>query len=416
MNTNLFKSVLQEELMHNLFEDEYKILNEIFSNYEDDVFCEQENTRLKHLYEKDGESKFVDGEFIINEPNSKLTNIPSFNIPAGHTCPGADTCLARIINKKDDPTKRQMKIGNNAVVKCFAANLELQYETVFKTVRHNFNVLKQCNSPAEVAKKLVSAIEKSPFVTDKFRIHVHGDFFSKDYLRAWIAVAKYFPRIQFYAYTKSLNFLPKDADKLPSNFKITLSMGGKFDKRADELDGYIKAYIVKTKEEADELGLEIDYDDSLANSGNKSFALLIHGTQIGGTENGRLVKLYNDITRELKGLGVSAKDVKRVLAKMRVKDIITKFFPSKASVWFARIYNSKLDNLFDGLPPENSLPNKKDLKQIKQTSGKSIDSEQLRNILNKLPKTVVNQLQANSTSNDDLVTQLQSYLKDIDYI
>ena len=39
------------------------------------------------------------------------------------------------------------------------------------------------------------------------------------------------------------------------------------------------AKVVFSEEEAAELGLEIDHDDSHAYGGDKSFALLIHGTQ-----------------------------------------------------------------------------------------------------------------------------------------
>jgi len=41
--------------------------------------------------------------------------------------------------------------------------------------------------------------------------------------------------------------------------------------------------VVFSEEEAAKLGLEIDHDDSHAYKGDKSFALLLHGTQPKGT-------------------------------------------------------------------------------------------------------------------------------------
>jgi hypothetical protein len=58
------------------------------------------------------------------------------------------------------------------------------------------------------------------------RIHDSGDFYSQEYLDSWSAIAAAFPKIIFYAYTKSLHL---DFSALPSNFRVTQSLGGKFD-------------------------------------------------------------------------------------------------------------------------------------------------------------------------------------------
>ena len=294
-----------------------------------------------------------------------------------------------------------MKVGNRAALKCFAANLEQRYPEVFEAVQHNFRVLKSCNSAAEIAKKLVHAISKSS-VGDKFRIHVHGDFLNKDYFTAWKAVARYFPRINFYAYTKSLHLMPKSSEKLPPNLDVTLSMGGKFDKRADEMDGYKRAHIVNSKEEADELGLQIDYDDSLANSGNKSFALLIHGGQIVGTKTSKLVTFYNWITPMLKDVGLSVNDVKKVKAKMRIADIANKILPHRKIDIFKRIHKSDLGEYFDDIPSKSELE--------KLSEKPKLDAKKVQAILKKLPANVVNQIQKSAESEEDLIATLQSLI------
>jgi hypothetical protein len=381
------KKIIKESIGSLISETEY--YSKLFESYEDEIFCEEENIRLSSLLE---EKKLPEGEFVINKPNSKLVDIPSFNIPAGWTCPGADLCMAKI--KKGDDGSRNMEVGKSAALKCFAANLEQRYPAVYNAVQHNFRVLKDAKSAEQIARKLIRAIKKADFVKNKFRIHVHGDFLNKEYFDAWRIVANYMPRIQFYAYTKSIHLLPKKADDMPSNFNITLSMGGKFDKRTDDMEGYHKAHIVKTKEEADNLGLEIDYDDSLANSGNKSFALLLHGGQIAGTENSKLVTFYNWLTPKLKSAGASITDVKRIKAKMRVADIVTKILPDQAEEIYSRIHRSKLSHLFD------DIPSKQDLSKFKNRKKTPIDPDKLKRVIDKLPKSVVNKLEDIETEED----------------
>jgi hypothetical protein len=48
------------------------------------------------------------------------------------------------------------------------------------------------------------------------------------------------------------------------------------------------AYVVYTEEEAATRGLEIDHDDSHC-LGDKSFALLVHGSQRAGTEASKAI-------------------------------------------------------------------------------------------------------------------------------
>ena len=62
------------------------------------------------------------------------------------------------------------------------------------------------------------------------RIHDSGDFYSQEYLDKWATVAGFYPHKTFYAYTKSLKL---DFSKLPHNFRIVQSMGGKFDTMID---------------------------------------------------------------------------------------------------------------------------------------------------------------------------------------
>jgi hypothetical protein len=48
------------------------------------------------------------------------------------------------------------------------------------------------------------------------RIHVSGDFFSREYILQWYHIAKMFPHIPFYGYTKTFMVFPVELEKLCS--------------------------------------------------------------------------------------------------------------------------------------------------------------------------------------------------------
>ena len=132
------------------------------------------------------------------------------------------------------------------------------------------------------------------------RIHVAGDFFSRDYMHAWYTVALRNPRTLFYAYTKSLRFWVGGISEFPEiwNFVLTASYGGRDDHMIEEFN-LRSARVVFSEAEAEELGLAIDHDDSHAAKPtlrDDSFALLIHGTQPAGSEASTALK-------KLKGKG-----------------------------------------------------------------------------------------------------------------
>jgi hypothetical protein len=119
-----------------------------------------------------------------------------------------------------------------------------------------------------------------PVETSIVRIHVSGDFFNEAYFGAWIDVAKARSATKFYAYTKSIHLWHKLESEIPANLILTASEGGRFDA---QINGFKRAKVVFSEEQAAALGLEIDHDDSHAYDGNESFALLLHGTQPKGT-------------------------------------------------------------------------------------------------------------------------------------
>jgi hypothetical protein len=125
-------------------------------------------------------------------------------------------------------------------------------------------------------------LESLPVDASLVRIHISGDFFSQAYFDAWLMVARLKPNTTFYAYTKSVNYWIARSGLIPDNFKLNASLGGRFDEYA-EAHNLKTARIVLSEDEAANLGLEIDHDDSHAWKQEASFALLVHGTQSPGS-------------------------------------------------------------------------------------------------------------------------------------
>jgi hypothetical protein len=179
--------------------------------------------------------------------------------------------------------KRKIQDGRNTQFRCFSASQEVQYTNVYNLRKHNFDSLRKL-STGEMIDLINNSLPKNAGIV---RIHVAGDFFNQQYMEAWYSVAVANPDKLFYAYTKSLRFW-HSINEFPilHNFVLTASYGGRDDWRIDEYDMRF-AKVVYSEQEAHDLGLAIDHDDTHAakpSLRNQSFALLLHGTQPKGSE------------------------------------------------------------------------------------------------------------------------------------
>jgi hypothetical protein len=213
----------------------------------------------------------------------------SFDMLSGHTCPFADQCLSKAVQL--DTGKRKIQDGPNTVFRCFSASQEVQYTNVYNLRNGNFQALRKLSTD-DMAYAIAHAMPDNAGIV---RIHVGGDFFNFKYFLAWCKVAIDNPQVLFYAYTKSLNYWLKAAavDAIPENLVLTASRGGRLDHLIDE-HNLRESVVVKSVEEANDLGLQIDHTDELAaipSIRHKSFALLIHGTQPKGSEAADALKL-----------------------------------------------------------------------------------------------------------------------------
>lgn len=208
-----------------------------------------------------------------------------FNLPAGKTCPGALLCKSFAVVGENG--KRHIQDGENTVFRCFAASGEVQYDSAFHNRANNFQMIVDAIHNNSVVDLIHNSIQHNRTRnTKKVRIHESGDFFSGVYLDAWIEVAIRNPDLIFYCYSKSLQLFLNF--KLPENFFMTASYGGKWDYLIDE--GYFPRYakVVMYEEDAQALGLEVDHDDSHC-LGDKPFALLVHNIQPKGSEWGKAI-------------------------------------------------------------------------------------------------------------------------------
>lgn len=204
--------------------------------------------------------------------NAKLSeSIATFSLPAGYTCPCAKDCLS-----KADRNTGKITDGKDAEFRCYAASAECAYTAVRRSRWGNFEALKAVKTIEGMTDLLSKNI---PEGISKVRIHASGDFYSENYFRAWMHVAKLFPSIIFYGYTKRIGLLVKYKEQMPSNFRMVASWGGTEDHLIEKY-GIKSARVVFSETEAEKLGLELDHhDDHAYSSDSKGFALLLHGTQ-----------------------------------------------------------------------------------------------------------------------------------------
>lgn len=222
------------------------------------------NTKLKKLYKVQRLGRWL----------TRNRKIYSFDLVSGWACPAASACKSKVVIENG---KRKIKDGKNMQFRCFSASQEALYPSVYNLRKNNFDAIRSMNSIDEIASAIQSALPKNAGIV---RIHVAGDFFMKSYFAAWVRIARLNPDILFYAYTKQLQFMV-ELTNCPENLVLTASYGGTY-------DDYISKYnlrtsiVVENEIQASSLDLEVDDDDSHAaipEWRDKSFALVIHGTQ-----------------------------------------------------------------------------------------------------------------------------------------
>ena len=200
----------------------------------------------------------------------------NFSLPAGKTCPGADKCWAMAVVDSDGKT-RLVKGEKNEYI-CYAAKGEVVYSNVQRARTHNKAIIDGLSTHEIVDLMLVSLESNYKNLLKKanlFRWHVSGDFYIPKYRDAIFILTQELSNLIHYAYTKNLPLF-KDV-KLPDNFRLNASWGGRYDHMINSTDFPRSARVVKDHKEADQLGLPVDVNDSLAfGERDLNFALIDH--------------------------------------------------------------------------------------------------------------------------------------------
>lgn len=134
-----------------------------------------------------------------NKKLSKKTVI--WSIPAIKTCPHCTQCAST----------------------CYARKAERLYPQVLPCREQNLIDSKKATFTIDMTVYLSQIIVNAKkYKPDTVRIHESGDFYSREYAWKWIKIARNFPELQFYSYTKAPENIPWD--NLPKNMNIILSI------------------------------------------------------------------------------------------------------------------------------------------------------------------------------------------------
>jgi len=161
----------------------------------------------------DPKYRIIDGRrYSIKLGNLKISgNTIIFNLPPIISCPGAGECKEY----------------------CYAMS---RLGPIFKNVKiARLENYKHSHEPYFIYDmvRLIKRLCKNYLYIKAVRLHEAGDFYDKLYTNKWIKIAAHFPRLTFYAYTKSI--FVQDV-KLPKNMRVWYSHGGKYDEQYREED------------------------------------------------------------------------------------------------------------------------------------------------------------------------------------
>ena len=181
------------------------------------------------------------------------TTVWEWNLPSGHSCPFAVDCLVKV--------DRNTGTFNNKskLFRCYAASSE-RFPSVRKHRWSNYDYV------------VNGGVPKLPKNCNAIRIHASGDFFNQQYFDMWVSIAKLNKDVEFWAFTKSINYWVCRINDIPKNLILTASYGGVH-------DNLISEYGLKSAKVYSSIGeipnnLPIDTNDDYARMSNISFALL----------------------------------------------------------------------------------------------------------------------------------------------
>ena len=117
-----------------------------------------------------------DVPLCLSMGNQKVGKVWTFSLPSLITCPGASTWC------QEHCYARRLERFRVCCRQAYLRNLTLSHE------------------PDRLVQQVLAAL---PEDAQHMRIHVGGDFYGVDYIRAWLTICQARPNTQFWAYTRS---------------------------------------------------------------------------------------------------------------------------------------------------------------------------------------------------------------------
>lgn len=160
---------------------------------------------------------------------------------------------------------------------CYAQAGAYKFSNVAKAFQERFELTRK---PDEFFHRVVAeAVTKR---AERIRVHDSGDFYSPAYLQQWLDIAHALPKVEFYAYTKSVQWV-KDAMKLgqvPPNFTFVFSYGGRQDALIDKATDR-HSWVFSSHQAMLDAGYAdtTETDDNAADKSIKKIGLVYHGTK-----------------------------------------------------------------------------------------------------------------------------------------
>lgn len=146
------------------------------------------------------------GGFIRNE-TYYAGIVYEWNLPTGSSCPFAKECKVTV-----DRETGKFDI-HDGEYRCYAAAAE-RFPAVRQHRWENFEFIRAGGTP------------QLPADCKAVRIHSSGDFFNQEYFDLWCWIAKQNPTVEFWAFTKSIQYVVNRLGVIPDNLTITASFGG----------------------------------------------------------------------------------------------------------------------------------------------------------------------------------------------
>jgi hypothetical protein len=207
-------------------------------------------------------------KLISQNGKMKKSHFHDFNLPAFKafyakdgkliphvTCPGAGACAAFCYASQGTYTFSRVKVAHSRNLTMVMVDREAWKKQIIDEL-HQIVKFGKINA---------------------FRVHTSGDFFDASYYDDWLTIAKNFPSLQFYAYSKMVKMI-KNHHRKVDNFSVIFSYGGKQDSLIDPKKNR-HSRVFKTYEDMINEGYSdtTETDENAANPKLKKIGLVYHG-------------------------------------------------------------------------------------------------------------------------------------------